>query len=127
MLYSIGQLVTLMSASMIAPSLKQIAADLGMTDSTAELSFSVFFLGLGFAPFVVAPLSEVFGRKPVWFVCNIWYILWNALCPVGNSQAMLVVGRIMAAAGASGGVTVDSLFFSSLALGTERLSSHKPL
>ncbi|KAH8899862.1 MFS general substrate transporter [Thozetella sp. PMI_491] len=106
MLYSTGQLVTIMTAGMIAPALEQIAADLGMTDSAAQLSFSVFFLGLGFAPFVLAALSEVFGRKPVWIVCNIWYIVWNALCPVGNSQAMLIIGRLMSASGASAGVTL---------------------
>ncbi|KAH8655797.1 major facilitator superfamily domain-containing protein [Xylariales sp. PMI_506] len=107
MIYSLGQLVTLMSASMIAPALNDIAADLHMTASTAQLSFSVFFLGLGFAPFLVAPLSEAFGRKPLWFVCNLWYILWNALCPVGNSQAMLVVGRLLSATGASVGVSLS--------------------
>lgn len=112
LLYSLGQLVTLMSASMIAPALPLIAADLHMTPSTAQLSFSVYFLGLGFAPLLIGPLCEVFGRKPVWAACNVWYILWNALCPVGNSQAMLVIGRLMAAAGASAGVTVCFLFVS---------------
>ena len=95
-----------MSASMIAPALDQILKDLGMSASAGQIAFSVFFLGLGFAPFLVAALAETYGRRPVWFVGNIWYIIWNSLCPVGFSPALMIVGRLMSAAGASVGITV---------------------
>lgn len=96
-----------MSASMIAPALDQILKDLGMSTSTGQIAFSVFFLGLGFAPFLVAALAETYGRKPIWLAGNVWYILWNSLCPVGFSPAVMILGRFMSASGASVGVTVS--------------------
>lgn len=96
-----------MSASMIAPSLPAIAQDLGISASTTQMTLSSYFLGMAFAPFVIASASEMWGRKRVWVVCNAWYLLWNALCPVGRKVELMIIGRFMAGAGASAGVTVS--------------------
>lgn len=96
-----------MSASMVAPALDQILHDVGMSPTTGQISFSVFFLGLAFAPFIVAPLAETYGRRPVWLVGNIWYIIWNSLCPAGFLPGLMITGRFMSAAGASVGITVS--------------------
>lgn len=106
-IFSFGQLIPIMSASMIAPSLPAIASDLAISASTAQITMSVYFLGMAFAPFLIASASEVWGRKPVWIVCNAWYVVWNALCPVGRNTGLMIVGRFMAGAGASVGVTVS--------------------
>ncbi|KAF7551092.1 hypothetical protein G7046_g7806 [Stylonectria norvegica] len=106
--YSCSSLVTTMSASMIAPALDQVLKDLNMGSSAGQIAFSVFFLGLGLAPFIVAPLSETFGRKPVWLAGNAFYVIWNSLCPVGFSPALMIIGRLLSAAGASVGVTLTS-------------------
>lgn len=105
---SFGQLVTLMSTSMMASALGRISQDLGINESTTQVTFSIFVLGLAFAPFPIAPFSEMYGRKPVWLFCNAFYVLWNALCPVGRSPALMVVGRFLAGSGASVGITVSS-------------------
>ncbi|KAM0820539.1 putative Major facilitator superfamily domain-containing protein [Seiridium cardinale] len=105
-LLSFGQLVTLMTASMMAAALDQISADLHMSGSLTQMSFSVYILGLGFGPFIIGPMSEVYGRRHVWIACNIWYILWNSLCPVGWSAALMIVGRLLAGLGAASGVTL---------------------
>ncbi|KAJ9148272.1 MFS transporter [Pleurostoma richardsiae] len=106
LVYSSSQLVTTMSASMIAPALDQVLKDVGMSPSGGQIAFSVFFLGLGFAPFLVAALAETYGRRPIWLLGNVWYIIWNSLCPVGFSPALMIVGRLMAASGASVGITL---------------------
>lgn len=107
---SLGQLVTLMSTSMMAAALTPIAEDLGMATSEIQIAFSIFVLGLAFAPFLIAALSEMYGRKPIWLISNLWYILWNALCPVGHSRGLMIFGRFMAGSGASVGITVRLLF-----------------
>ncbi|KAH8896335.1 major facilitator superfamily transporter [Thozetella sp. PMI_491] len=104
--FSAGSLVTLMTSSMIAAALQQIEADLDMPASLVQMAFSIYVLGLAFGPFIIGPFSEVFGRKPAWIASNLWYILWNSLCPVGNSQALLLVGRLMAGFGAASGITL---------------------
>lgn len=107
MIFSFGQLIPIMSASMIAAALGNIAHDLKISASTAQITLSSYFLGMAFAPFLIAAMSEMYGRKRVWVACNAWYILWNTLCPVGNSAALMIVGRVMTGAGASVGVTVS--------------------
>ncbi|PCG91885.1 Major facilitator superfamily domain, general substrate transporter [Penicillium occitanis (nom. inval.)] len=67
---SLSQLVCLMTTSVVAPALPQIAADLNLSASRAQLAFSIFVLGQAFGPFVIAPMSEVFGRKPVWVLAG---------------------------------------------------------
>jgi predicted MFS family arabinose efflux permease len=95
-----------MSASMIAPSLGDIAHDLRISASTAQITLSAYFLGMAFAPLLIASLSEMYGRKRVWVACNAWYVLWNVLCPVGNKSSVMIVGRIMTGAGSCVGITV---------------------
>ncbi|KAH7304231.1 major facilitator superfamily domain-containing protein [Stachybotrys elegans] len=103
---SFGQLVTLMSTSMMASALGRISHDLGIDESTTQITFSIFVLGLAFAPFPIASFSEMYGRKPVWLFCNAFYLLWNSLCPVGRSPVLMVVGRFLAGSGASVGITL---------------------
>ncbi|EED24337.1 florfenicol exporter, putative [Talaromyces stipitatus ATCC 10500] len=105
LIISLSQLVCLMTTSVIAPALPQIATDLNLSDSEAQLAFSIFVLGQAFGPFVIAPMSEVFGRKPVWVVCSIFFILWNSVCPVGNLRP-LIIGRFLSGAGGSCGVSL---------------------
>ena len=106
MIFSFGQLVTLMSASMIAASLGDICRDLRIEPSEGQIIFSTYFLGLGFGPFIVAAWAEMSGRKGVWLFANAWFILWNALCPVGRNKGLMIVGRLMTGLGGSAGVTV---------------------
>ncbi|PYH85262.1 MFS general substrate transporter [Aspergillus uvarum CBS 121591] len=82
LIVSLGQLVTLMSTSMMAAALTQIGADLHLGSTATQITFSVFILGLAFAPFLIAALSEMYGRQPIWIASNLFYILWNALCPL---------------------------------------------
>lgn len=99
-----------MTASIISAALNDIAADLRITMSSAQMVFSTYFLGLGFGPFIIAAFSEMHGRKWVWVAGNTWYIVWNAISPVGKSMNMMVVSRLMAGLGACAGVTVRLIF-----------------
>ncbi len=108
-LVSFSQLVALMSGSVMAPALPTIARDLRLDTSTTQIAFYVYMLGLGFGPFLVAALSETFGRRPVWIGSHLWYMLWNALCPVGNSGPLLIAGRLLSGFGASVGIAVSEL------------------
>ncbi|KAI1279233.1 major facilitator superfamily domain-containing protein [Xylaria sp. FL0933] len=99
----LGSLVTLITASVTAAALGDISRDLGLNAETAQISFSVYFLGLAFGPFPIAAISEMNGRRNIWIACNIWFILWNSLCPVGYSKGLMIAGRFLAALGASVG------------------------
>lgn len=96
-----------MTASVMAAALSTIAHDLGSSPSVTQITFSVYFLGLALGPLPIASFSETYGRKPVWIACNLWYCLWNALCPVGNSIGLMTAGRFLAGTGASVGLAVS--------------------
>lgn len=71
--------MTLMSSTMIAPALPAISQDRDMDDATTELTPSVFVLSYAFGPMVIAPTTEVFGRKRIWILSGCFYVLWSAM------------------------------------------------
>ncbi|KAF2795314.1 major facilitator superfamily transporter, partial [Melanomma pulvis-pyrius CBS 109.77] len=100
-LTSLGGLVTLMSGAMLAPALGVIGHDLKISEAEASLALSIYILAFAFGPMVLAPLSEVFGRRLVWIGGSACYVLWNALCGVSNNRGLMITGRFMAGIGAS--------------------------
>ncbi|OAA82022.1 MFS transporter [Akanthomyces lecanii RCEF 1005] len=117
---SLGQLITLMSASMMAAALPQIGHDLHLSDSATQITFSIYILGLAFAPFLIAALSEMYGRRPIWIASNFFYIFWNALCPVGPSAGLMTVSRFLAGSGASCGITLTGPILADMFRAEER-------
>jgi MFS family permease len=101
LLTSFGGLVTLMSGTMIAPALGQIAKDLHTSESTTQMTLSIYVLSFAFGPMVLAPMTEVFGRKPVWLVSGSFYILWNTVCGFSHSNGLMIASRFLSGLGAS--------------------------
>jgi len=101
LLTSCGGLVTLMTGTMMAPALGQISRDLHTTDSTTQMTLSIYVLSFAFGPMVLAPMTEVFGRKPVWLVSGCFYILWNTVCGFSHSNGLMIASRFFAGLGAS--------------------------
>ncbi|KAF2139773.1 uncharacterized protein K452DRAFT_300277 [Aplosporella prunicola CBS 121167] len=100
-LTSLGGLVTLMSGAMMAPALGDISASLHIGEEEANLALSIFILAFAFGPLVLAPCSEVFGRKRVWLASSLWYTLWNLICGFANTKGVMIAGRFFAGLGAS--------------------------
>lgn len=79
----------------------------------ATLGISFFILGLGAGPMLFAPLSEYYGRRPI-YVCGLaLYVLFQLpVCLATNIQTMLI-GRFLSAffsssfAAVSGGTITD--------------------
>lgn len=106
-LISVGGLVSTMSTSMMAPALTQISTDLGLSASATQLALSIYLLAFVFGPFIIAPFSEMYGRKPAWLFCHSWYLFWNALCPLNKSKSIMIAGRFLSGFGGSVGIAVS--------------------
>ncbi|KAK5629999.1 hypothetical protein RRF57_005714 [Xylaria bambusicola] len=104
----LGSLVTLLTASVTAAALGDISRDLGLDPAMAQISFSIYFLGLAFGPLPIAAISETNGRRNIWIASSLWFILWNSLCPVGYSKGLMIAGRFLAALGASVGNAIQA-------------------
>ncbi|XWW97677.1 hypothetical protein V2A60_005663 [Cordyceps javanica] len=100
-LLSFGGLVTLMSGAMLAPALQDIAHDFNTDEKNAQIFLSIYVLAFAFGPMVLAPCTEVFGRRPVWLICACYYIAWNTAAGFSKSPGILILCRVMSGIGAS--------------------------
>ncbi|KAI1339725.1 major facilitator superfamily transporter [Xylariaceae sp. FL0016] len=119
-LLSCGGLVTLMSGAMLAPALPAIAADLQTGEEETQLFLSVFVLAFAFGPMVLAPLAEVYGRRPVWIAMSCFYILWNTVAGFSRSPGLMIASRILSGIGGSAEFAVSSPVLSDTFLPSER-------
>ncbi|EGX94298.1 MFS multidrug transporter [Cordyceps militaris CM01] len=107
-LLSFGGLVTLMSGAMLAPALQDIAHDFNTNEKNAQIFLSIYVLAFAFGPMVLAPCTEVFGRRPVWLICACYYIVWNTAAGFSKSPGVLILCRVMSGIGASAEFAVSS-------------------
>lgn len=62
---------------------------------TATFVVSVFVLGFAFGPLLIAPLSEIYGRNPVYHVCNVLFVCFSLGCALATNMAMLIAFRFL--------------------------------
>jgi MFS family permease len=88
-------------SQMMAPAIDTIAKDLHMTPTESTMALSVYVLATAFGPMMIGSLSEVYGRKPIFHVTNIWFLVWNLICGFAHSKGLLIAARFLAGLGAS--------------------------
>ncbi|KAJ9133807.1 Mfs multidrug [Pleurostoma richardsiae] len=88
------------STSMTAPSLGIVGTDLGITKPfTLSLTLSIFVLAYSVSPFLVGPLCELYGRRPVLQLFNLFYLAFNTACGFAQTGTQLIVFRFFAGFG----------------------------
>ncbi|KAG5367135.1 putative drug/proton antiporter YHK8 [Yarrowia sp. B02] len=101
------------NSSAYANAMGPIMKELHCGKVVASLGISLFILGLGSGPMLFAPLSEYYGRRPIYIVGLFLYVIFQLpVCLSHNIQTMLV-GRFLCAffsssfAAVSGGTITD--------------------
>ncbi|KAH8889096.1 MFS general substrate transporter [Thozetella sp. PMI_491] len=77
-------------------------------EQLAAFVTSVFILGYALGPLVIAPLSEMYGRVPLYQGCGVLFLIFNIACAVANSLGSLIVYRLLAGAAASCPLTIGA-------------------
>ncbi|PWY98581.1 putative mfs-multidrug-resistance transporter [Testicularia cyperi] len=91
----------------------QLQAEFGFGREVAVLSLSIFVAGYCVGPLLWGPLSEQFGRKPVFVGAMTVYTCFNVGCALAQNTAQILVFRFLAGTFAaspltnSGGVIAD--------------------
>lgn len=91
----------------------QISTQWGVSQTVAYLGITTFTIGFGIAPMVLAPFSELNGRKPLFVATGILFCVSQLSCAVTRSFPGLLVARFFVAVGGStfsstiGGVISD--------------------
>ena len=102
-------LVCPMAASIFAPAIDQIAQDFHSSNQIVLLGQSTFMFGLGTGPLFLAPMSETFGRRPLFVLCLAVFTLLQipiALSPnVATFISMRALSGLVGSVGVANGGT----------------------
>jgi MFS family permease len=71
-----------------------------------SLTVSIFVLGFVIGPLILAPLSEIYGRRVVLTWANIFFCIWQIGCALAPNISSLIVFRFLAGIGGSGCLTM---------------------
>ncbi|KAI1502200.1 polyamine transporter 3 [Biscogniauxia marginata] len=93
---SLLSIVTPLGSSMFAPGVPSIMAEFHSTSSvTATFLVSIYVLGFAFGPLIIAPLSEIYGRRPLYIFGNILFAIFTAATGLSTSIGMLLAFRLL--------------------------------
>ncbi|KIW92148.1 uncharacterized protein Z519_07132 [Cladophialophora bantiana CBS 173.52] len=108
--------VTPLASSMFAPGIPKVMNDFNSSSVIlASFVVSVYLIGYAFGPLVCAPMSEIYGRWPVYQITNVLFIIFTIACAVAPSLDSLIGFRFLAGSAGSaplvlGGGSVADLY-----------------
>ena len=91
------------SSTMVAPALGKVSEEFGITKGSTEeaLVMSIFLLAYALGPFVLGPLSEIFGRVVVLQCANMVYLVFNTVCGFAANKEEILAFRFLSGLGGS--------------------------
>ena len=89
--------LTPLASSMFAPGITQVLKEFRVREKElATFVVSVYIIGFAVGPVLISPLSELYGRRIVYNVCNVLFIIFTIACAVAQSMPQLIVFRLLA-------------------------------
>ncbi|GKT40311.1 efflux pump rdc3 [Colletotrichum spaethianum] len=108
-------------SSMLAPAVPQIMVEFGTTSSTfATFVVSIFVLGFACGPLLLAPLSELYGRVPIYNASNALFLVATVLCALSRGESMLLFSRFLSGFAGVATITIGSGTIADLILREDR-------
>ena len=90
------ELNRLIATTSIVPAVPEILKEFQVSNkSYSTLLVSIWDLGEGCGPFIVAPLSELFGRLPVYHTGNLLSLIFSVAAAMSTNISMLVAFRFL--------------------------------
>lgn len=74
----------------------------------ALLALSLYTLGFVIGPIFAAPLSELYGRRIIYWTSMVFLLIFTAIAGCSTSMAMLIVFRFLAGVGGSGSLAIGA-------------------
>lgn len=91
-----------LSTDMYLPAIPTLQSTWGISLAQANLSLVIFFIAFSVCLLIHGPLSDRFGRRPVLMGGIITFIVGSGLCAMADSITILILARVVQAAGAAG-------------------------
>ncbi|KAH7311276.1 major facilitator superfamily domain-containing protein [Stachybotrys elegans] len=108
-LISVMTFLSPLASSMFAPGVSQALDEFGTTGSRAVVSslvVSVYVMGFAAGPMALAPLSEMYGRVPVYHAANVGFVAFTVGCALAPNLGGLVVLRFLCGVCGSAPITI---------------------
>lgn len=87
---------------MVAPALPELARYFNVSSSVEQMFLmSIFLLAYAVGPFVLGPLSEIFGRVVVLQTANMFYLVFNTACGFARTKEEMLAFRFLSGLGGS--------------------------
>ncbi|KAI0126284.1 major facilitator superfamily domain-containing protein [Xylariales sp. AK1849] len=109
----IATLLTAYTAGAYSPPADLLAAEFNVSRTGVLTGITMFTVGFGIAPMVLAPFSEINGRYPVFVVSGIVFVIFQTVCGLVTNLGGMLVARFFCGVGGSvfstmiGGVIAD--------------------
>lgn len=95
------------SLYMLVPALPLLAANFGSDISIAQMTVSLFMVGIACSQLIMGPLSDKFGRRPVLLAGLALMVAASLACIVAQNLPQLIAARFFQALGGATGMVVS--------------------
>src|SRR5579862_5262935 len=110
------------SLYLLVPALPLLATTFGRDISVAQMTVSLYMVGIACSQIIMGPLSDRFGRRPVLLAGLGLAVLASVACIFAESLPQLIAARFFQALGGATGMVVSRAIIRDL-YGRERISS----
>lgn len=106
-------LLTPFASSILSPGISKLNAEFNNDiPIVGSMTVSIYLLGYVVGPLFLAPLSEIYGRKPILGLANIFFCVWQIGCALAPNIATLIVFRFFTGLGGAGCLVSSNTFLS---------------
>ncbi|KAM0335557.1 hypothetical protein ACHAQA_000605 [Verticillium albo-atrum] len=108
-----GTFLTAYTAGSYSPPVAAMAKDLGSSELAMIAGITTFCIGFALSPMALAPISEIYGRRPVLVPSGLLYVIFQAVCSVMPNLAGMLIARLFVGIGGAvfssviGGIIAD--------------------
>lgn len=101
--------------TIISTALPTIAADFGASESGYSWIASSYLLANAACIPLWGKISDIWGRKPIILLANVWFLVGSLICALAKNMAMILAGRAIQGVGGGGiiilaNISVTDLF-----------------
>ena len=93
--------VSILSTDLYTPSLPHLTRVFGTDAGMVQMTMSANFLGYALGPFIIGPLSDRYGRRPLLSWCMVFFAIFSMACALAPTIEFLIGARIAQGASAS--------------------------
>ncbi|KAF4125982.1 Sugar (and other) transporter, partial [Geosmithia morbida] len=96
------------ASTMLSPSLDDLADEFDTEGFETYLIMSIFLLAYAVGPFILAPLSEMYGRVVILQASNMGFLLFNTVCGFARTKSEILLFRFLSGLGGAAPQAIGS-------------------